>query len=173
MTIEWKVGGKYLTRGGEVVTVENVRDFDEWSYPIQLENGGILTKHGYWLGEEDPHDKDIISEYIEPEQPDDEELAIEVDGKTYQSSDGINWTMRTETTVLTDRTNKLYDLEQHIIACSLVTEDINTVLKMTDVREVSEDELFNVLNGIRTLYDMKFELLNKAYESLLQAGEQQ
>lgn len=173
MTIEWKVGGKYLTRGGEVVTVVNVLEEDHFTYPVRLDNGEAVTVDGRWFDSERENVGDIISEYIEPEQPENEEITIEVDSKTYQGSDYINWNMCTETTILTDRTNKLYDLEQYIIACSFVTEDINTVLKMTDVREVSKDELFSLINGIRTLYDMKFELLQAAYEAALQAGEQQ
>jgi hypothetical protein len=63
-------------------------------------------------------------------------------------------------------TNRL-DFEQQIMDCWSVCEDIDTLYKMSDIRQISEDELANALLGLKTLYQMKFELLFNTFEVLL------
>ena len=55
-----------------------------------------------------------------------------------------------------------FDLEDKIMKCWNVTEDLKTVLNMID-RGCTEDELSNALIGIVTLYEAKF---NDAFETL-------
>jgi hypothetical protein len=47
-----------------------------------------------------------------------------------------------------------FDLEQEIMNCWHVVDDIKTVCTRSD--RMSQDELMNVLIGIHTLYQMKF-----------------
>jgi hypothetical protein len=65
---------------------------------------------------------------------------------------------------MTDR----FDLEQQIMSCWNVVEDIKMVQEMTDLRKVSEDELANALLGLQTLYQMKFEVLFNTFEKMIQ-----
>lgn len=62
------------------------------------------------------------------------------------------------------------DLEKHIEGCRQITSDLDTVLRQTDIREISEDEMFNVINGIKNLYEMKFEQLSEAYKKFIVAS---
>jgi hypothetical protein len=61
-----------------------------------------------------------------------------------------------------------FDLEQQIMSCWNVVEDIKMVQEMTDLRKVSEDELANALLGLQTLYQMKFEVLFNTFEKMIQ-----
>jgi hypothetical protein len=64
---------------------------------------------------------------------------------------------------MTDR----FDLEQQIMNCWNVVDDIKMVQAMTDLRPLSEDELANALLGLQTLYQMKFEVLFNTFEKLI------
>ena len=61
-----------------------------------------------------------------------------------------------------------FDLEQQIMSCWNVVEDIKMVQQMTDLRHLSEDELANALLGLQTLYQMKFEVLFNTFEKMIQ-----
>lgn len=69
---------------------------------------------------------------------------------------------------------KLTDLEQSIMACWQVTEDIDTVFKhivdYTEYGKLDSDEMSNVLLGIKSLYDMKFQHLMSQYEDIIRDG---
>ena len=60
-----------------------------------------------------------------------------------------------------------YDLEQQILRCWSVCDDIQDLRKMRDSREMSEDEIDNYLLGLVSLYQVKFENLFSMYEQLL------
>ncbi len=60
-----------------------------------------------------------------------------------------------------------FDLEEQIMDCWGVVDDIKTVYSASDGREVSEDEMMNALLGIQTLYQMKFEKLYHTFETLI------
>ena len=65
-----------------------------------------------------------------------------------------------------------FDLEQEIMDCWGVTEDIKTIYKYhLDKEALSENELINVLIGLEKLYAMKFELLFDTFETLIKQGE--
>ena len=65
---------------------------------------------------------------------------------------------------------KVHDLEQHIMDCWSVCDDISTVFKQVGDgdREPTTDETMNVLLGMQQLYQWKFEQLFRAYEMVLQ-----
>lgn len=63
-----------------------------------------------------------------------------------------------------------FDLEEEIIKCWHITDDIDTVcnmIEMTDLEPRDRDKLLNVLIGIRTLYDHKFSQTMETMSSLI------
>ena len=64
---------------------------------------------------------------------------------------------------------KLHDLEQHIMDCWSVCNDLETVFKQIGDgdRDPTPDELMNTLMGMQQLYQWKFEQLFNKYEGLL------
>jgi hypothetical protein len=64
---------------------------------------------------------------------------------------------------------KLYELEQPIMDCWAVCDDIETVFKQIGdgERMPSEDELMNALMGMKQLYHWKFEQLFNLFEDAL------
>lgn len=63
---------------------------------------------------------------------------------------------------------KRFDLEQRIIDCWGVVDDIRDVYTMhQDKRELTVDEMSNILTGLEHLYQVKFELLFDTFEQHL------
>jgi len=60
-----------------------------------------------------------------------------------------------------------FDLEQNIMQCWNVTDDIQLLLDMYD--EMDEDQMMNYLIGIKQMYQMKFERLWNNFESCIRA----
>lgn len=64
-----------------------------------------------------------------------------------------------------------FDHEQQIMACWLITNDIQTVLEYTEtlhaVPPEQLDQLQNMLIGMISLYDQKFDKLFKMFEESL------
>ena len=68
---------------------------------------------------------------------------------------------------MTDR----FDLEQNIMKCWNVTDDIDMVYKNVMDRDMSKDDIANALLGLQTLYNMKFEELFSNFETLVREGK--
>lgn len=49
-----------------------------------------------------------------------------------------------------------FDLEQQILSCWHVTDDINLLYKSVMERDMSRDEIANVLLGLKSIYELKF-----------------
>lgn len=64
-----------------------------------------------------------------------------------------------------------FDFEQQIMSCWNVCDDLKAVENLYDLRKVSEDEILNLLIGIRTLYQAKFESLFNQFETMIQSGD--
>lgn len=60
-----------------------------------------------------------------------------------------------------------FDLEQQIMNCWSVVDDIKALQELEDLREVSEDEKQNYLLGLRTIYQAKFEKLFSIFETCI------
>jgi hypothetical protein len=60
-------------------------------------------------------------------------------------------------------TKSIFDLEQEIMSCWSVVEDIKVVYSTERLYE-NEDEMQNVLLGISALYQIKFESLFNTFE---------
>ena len=67
--------------------------------------------------------------------------------------------------------SKLYDLEEKIMDCWSVCNDLEVVFRQIGdgEREPTEDEMMNVLIGMQQLYQWKFEQLFNKYEDILEA----
>jgi hypothetical protein len=63
--------------------------------------------------------------------------------------------------------SKIYDLEEKIMDCWSVTDDISTTLSIIDRTACDEDAVCNALIGIKQLYQTKFELLFETFEEVL------
>ena len=66
---------------------------------------------------------------------------------------------------------KIYDIEDKIMDCWSVCNDLESVFKQVGdgERVPTEDEMMNVLIGINQLYQWKFEQLFFKYEEILRA----
>lgn len=63
--------------------------------------------------------------------------------------------------------SNLFDLEQQILNCWNVTDEIDQLLWAMD-RGLTEDELSNHLIGLKQIYHVKFQRLFELYENHLQ-----
>lgn len=65
-----------------------------------------------------------------------------------------------------------FDLEQSIMNCWNVVEDINELNQcMIDRRKMTEDEISNYLLGLQTIYQVKFERLQEIFSALIKDGK--
>ena len=60
-----------------------------------------------------------------------------------------------------------FDLEQQIMTCWGIIDDIKCLTKIGDMRAVSEDERQNYLLGLETIYQAKFEILQDVFEQFM------
>ena len=62
-----------------------------------------------------------------------------------------------------------FDLEQQIMECWSVVEDIKMLYEYhCDGHPMTKDDIDNVLLGLSTLYQMKFERMFGTFENLVQ-----
>jgi hypothetical protein len=65
-----------------------------------------------------------------------------------------------------------FDLEQDIMNCWQVVDDLKTLTKRyLDGPKMTEDEVANVLIGIESLYQIKFEQLFATFEQCIKNNE--
>lgn len=62
-----------------------------------------------------------------------------------------------------------FDLEQQIMKCWNVTDDINTLYEgvMDSSPEMTTDEIANALLGMHQIYELKFNKLFATFEQLI------
>ena len=65
--------------------------------------------------------------------------------------------------VMTDR----FDLEQDIMKCWNITEDIDLLYRNVMDKDLSTDDIANALLGMKTLYEMKFNEMFDHFEKLV------
>ena len=63
--------------------------------------------------------------------------------------------------------NDRFDLEQNIMKCWNVTEDIDLLYENVIENDMSQDDIANALLGIRVMYEMKFEKLWTNFENVV------
>lgn len=59
-----------------------------------------------------------------------------------------------------------FDFEQEILGCWNITSDLDVLLQAID-REASEDEIMNIIIGLKSLYDQKFQTLFETFEGMV------
>ena len=64
-----------------------------------------------------------------------------------------------------------FDLEQGIMRCWNVTEDIDLLYRSVMEGNMTKDDISNVLLGLKCLYDLKFQETWKTFETLVGAGK--
>jgi hypothetical protein len=68
---------------------------------------------------------------------------------------------------------KLSDLEDGIMKCWTITDDIDAlyvrVMDEVDYGKLDSDEMANYLLGLKTIYDVKFNQLFNLYASIIAA----
>ena len=63
--------------------------------------------------------------------------------------------------------NNRFDLEQNIMKCWNVTEDIDLLYEnVMENDNMTKDDIANALLGLRVLYEMQFEKLWQNFESM-------
>ena len=62
---------------------------------------------------------------------------------------------------------KLHDLEEKIMDCWSICNDLETVYQQIGEREPTTTELMNALMGMQQLYQWKFKQLFSAYEDVI------
>ena len=63
-----------------------------------------------------------------------------------------------------------FDLEQHIMKCWNVTEDIDLLNYNVLEKDMSKDEISNFLLGLKTIYECKFNDLFDEFSELIKDG---
>lgn len=64
---------------------------------------------------------------------------------------------------------KAYDLEQQIMECWHITDDVSVLTEEILEGDLSKDKIINVLTGLEQLYAIRFNKLFRTYEQLLAA----
>lgn len=63
--------------------------------------------------------------------------------------------------------NDRFDLEQHILKCWNITDDLDVLYKAVCDTEMDTDKIANILLGMKQLYDFKFDILFNCFEELV------
>ena len=64
-----------------------------------------------------------------------------------------------------------FDLEQHIMKCWNVTDDVDLAYRSIMDKDMSTDSVANLLLGIKTIYDLRFEELFAQFEKMIGEGK--
>ena len=64
-----------------------------------------------------------------------------------------------------------FDLEQNILDCWKITDDVNLLYKNVMEEELDKDKIANVLLGLQAIYSMRFEQLWSTFENLVSNKE--
>lgn len=60
-----------------------------------------------------------------------------------------------------------FDLEQQIMSCWQITNDLATLNQAVLEQDLSKDDISNILLGIEKLYNLKFDQTFRTFEALL------
>ena len=64
-----------------------------------------------------------------------------------------------------------FDLEQSIMKCWNVTDDVDLVYRAIMDEDMSTDSVANILLGIKTIYDLRFNELFAQFENMIEEGK--
>jgi hypothetical protein len=63
-----------------------------------------------------------------------------------------------------------FDLEQAILGCWNITSDLDVLMEGVLEKDMTPDDISNVLIGLKTLYDMRFDSCFNKFEKLISKG---
>jgi hypothetical protein len=66
-----------------------------------------------------------------------------------------------------------FELEQEIMRCWNVTEDIDVLYRTVMEKDLTKDQIANALLGMKILYEMKFDEMFQTFEKLIAEGKLQ
>lgn len=64
-----------------------------------------------------------------------------------------------------------FDLEQNILDCWKITDDIDLLYKNVMESDLDKDNVSNVLLGLQAIYSMRFEQLWETFETVVRNKE--
>jgi hypothetical protein len=64
-----------------------------------------------------------------------------------------------------------FSLEQEILECWNVTKDIDLLLESVMEKDLTKDQICNILLGMKELYDLRFDKLFQTFEFLVSKRE--
>lgn len=64
-----------------------------------------------------------------------------------------------------------FDLEQDIMNCWHVVDDLKILCEGVLEKDLTKDEIANILLGLEQLYQLKFEKLFDVFETLIRNGD--
>jgi hypothetical protein len=64
-----------------------------------------------------------------------------------------------------------FDFEQEIMGCWNVVEDLKLLNEGVLERDISRDQVSNILLGMQEVYQLKFEILFDTFETLIRDKE--
>lgn len=67
-----------------------------------------------------------------------------------------------------------FDLEQHIMKCWQITDDLDliaTMISETNMEAEDQDKYMNILIGMKELYNARFNAMFKTFEDMIQEGQ--
>ena len=64
-----------------------------------------------------------------------------------------------------------FDFEQEIMACWNIVEELKVLHEGVLERDLTSDQISNILSGMTELYQMKFEILFETFEQLVRNKE--
>jgi hypothetical protein len=64
-----------------------------------------------------------------------------------------------------------FSLEQEIFDCWKVTDDLKVLLEGILEKDISKDEIANIVLGLEQLYNLKFSRLFSTFEDLIGNGD--
>lgn len=62
-----------------------------------------------------------------------------------------------------------FDLEQHLMTCWMVTDDLRDVIDISE--SCAKEELITMLAGLRLLYLLRFERMFNCFETMVNEGD--
>jgi hypothetical protein len=65
-----------------------------------------------------------------------------------------------------------FDMEQQIMNCWNICEDLDTLMEGVLERDMSQDRITNALLGMKELYQLKFETLWESFEAMTSEAHQ-
>ncbi len=67
--------------------------------------------------------------------------------------------------------NNRFELEQQILACWSICDDLDVLMEAVGEKELSVDDICNALLGLKTMQNLKFDKLFSTFEQMIREGK--